>query len=436
MSRFAFALLAARLFAAQVPAFPGAEGFGAGTPGGRGGRVLVVTTLADSGPGSLRAACETGGPRVIVFGVSGIIDLKSELQLKEPFATIAGQSAPGDGICLRNYPLRIATHDVILRFIRSRLGTAAGQALDGLTVTDGGENVIIDHCSASWAVDENLSPSGRIRNITVQWCISSEGLMRSVHRKGVHSYGSLVRATGGVTLHHNLWAHNNGRNPMIGDAYHRKPWPTFDVRNNVTYDYGYQCLGTVTDFVSANYVANYIKPGPSTNPAKKPVSIAPTADAKFYIRDNFVEGRADLTGDNRLMFNITERKGRKLVTVVEEPFAAPPVTATPAREAFEAVLAGAGCTRPVRDAVDQRIVADVRNGAGRIIDTPEQAGGWPAYRSARPLPDNDGDGMPDQWERAHGLNPRDPKDAAADRDGDGYTSIEEYLNELAKPVRR
>lgn len=426
-----FTALAARLLAAQVPAFPGAEGFGASTPGGRGGKVLIVTNLNDSGPGSFRAACEASGPRIIVFEVSGIIPLKSELRIKEPYATIAGQTAPGDGICLRDYPLRIETHDVILRFIRSRLGTASGQALDALTVADGGENAIIDHCSASWAVDENLSPSGRIRNITVQWCISSEGLMHSIHPKGVHSYGSLTRGIGGITLHHNLWAHNNGRNPMIGDDYHRKPYPVFDVRNNVTYDYGYQCLGTVSDFLSANYVANYIKPGPSTNPDKKPISISYDADAKMYIAGNYIEGRPDLTGNNLQMFNITERKGRKLVTIADGPFEVPPVTATSAKEAFGAVLEGAGCTRPVRDAVDRRVVADVRKGAGRIIDSPGEVGGWPAYRSKKPLVDTDRDGIPDDWERAHGLNPRDPTDAAA-RHSSGYANLERYLNELAK----
>lgn len=209
-------------------ALPGAEGFGAETPGGRAGAVLIVNTLADTGPGSLRAAIETRGPRTIVFAVSGIIDLASPLTVRQPFLTLAGQSAPGDGICLRGYPFIIATHDVIVRYLRVRLGDRHKIQSDAFSIATPSRRVIVDHVSASWSVDETLSPSGDIQDITVQWSIIAESLLHSAHAKGKHGYGSLVPATGGVTLHHNLWAHHNGRNPRFGDNYGNGAPPIYD----------------------------------------------------------------------------------------------------------------------------------------------------------------------------------------------------------------
>jgi len=422
--------------AGALPAFPGAEGFGAATPGGRGGKVIFVRNLNDSGPGSLRAACETQGPRIIVCRVGGVIDLKSPLTIKEPFVTLAGQSAPGDGICLRGHGLVIDAHDVVIRFLRSRPGDISGKEVDAIAIGGDSRNVILDHCSASWSVDEVLSPSGAIADVTVQWCIISEGLNHSVHHKGAHGYGSLVRAVGGLTMHHNLWAHNSARNPRLGDNYGKPPYPIFDVRNNVMYDYGGICSGLTGDVLSANYVGNYIKPGPSSNVKHAPIVLSATADVKYYITGNFVEGHPEWTADNRAMFDRSEAKGRRLVTVVGEPFGAPKVTGGTARVAFLAVLENAGAARPVRDAVDARIVSEARRGAGAIIDSQWEVGGWPAYRSGGPPADSDRDGMPDEWEKARGLNLRDPADASADRDGDGYTNVEEYLNELARPTPR
>ncbi len=416
---------------AGLPAFPGAEGFGSTTPGGRGGKVIFVHNLNDSGPGSLRAACEANEPRIVVFRVAGVIDLKSAINVRAPFLTIAGQSAPGDGICLRGNALMIDTHDVVVRFLRVRPGDISGREVDAIAVGGESRNVILDHCSASWSVDEVLSPSGGIADVTVQWCIISEGLNHSVHRKGAHGYGSLVRAVGGVTFHHNLWAHNNARNPRLGDNYGKPPFPVFDIRNNVMYNYGSLCSGMTGDFLSANYIGNYIKPGLSSNLARAPIVFSAKADTKYFIARNFVEGRPEWTADNRKMFDRTENLGRKLVTVMPEPFDVPKVATTSAEAAYLAVLENAGATRPVRDAVDARIISEMRSGTGSIIDSQWEVGGWPVYRPGRPPADSDRDGMPDDWEKAHGMNPRNPADASADSDSDGYTNVEEYLNELA-----
>jgi len=373
---------------------------------------------------------------MVIFRVSGIIDLDHPIVLREPHITIAGQTARGDGICLRRHGLDIRTHDVIARFLRSRPGDLSGDEVDSISISGDSRNVILDHCSAGWSVDESLSPSGAIADITVQWCIIAEGLNHSVHGKGAHGYGSLVRAIGGVSLHHNLWAHNIARNPRLGDNYNKPPYPTFDVRNNVMYNYGGTCSGLTGDILSVNYVANYIRPGPSSNRRRGPIVFTPQADARYYLTGNVVEGRPELTADNTRMFDRTEANGRKLVTVVPDPFGVPKVTTSTAQAAYEAVLAGAGAILPLRDAVDQRIVSEVRNRAGSIIDSQWEVGGWPLYRSKPPLPDRDRDGMPDAWERAHGLNPDDPSDAGADRDRDGYTNLEEYLNQLAQTARQ
>jgi hypothetical protein len=402
-----------------TPAFPGAEGFGADTPGGRGGAVIAVTTLDDSGPGSFRAACEASGPRIVVFRVGGLIDLKKNVVIKNPNITIAAQTAPGDGICLRDHQLVIDTHDVVLRYLRSRPGDISGKEVDAISIAGSSRHVIADHCSATWSVDEALSPSGAISDITVQWCLIAEGLNKSVHSKGAHGYGSLVRAVGGLTMHHNLWAHNRGRNPRLGDNYGRPPYPTFDVRNNVIYDHGGPSV--TGDTFEANYVANYIKPGPSTG---RPQPIGPTDKAalKFYVDGNELSGK------------ITNELFAKMngVTVVAKPFTAPPVRTVSAEEAYKMVLEGVGATVPVRDPVDARIVAEVRNGSGGVVNSQKQVGGWPEYKSGAAPKDSDGDGIPDDWEKAHALNPKDPKDAVKMQPS-GYTAIEDYINSLAKP---
>jgi pectate lyase len=411
----------------EIPAFPGAEGFGATTPGGRGGKVLLVTNLNDDGPGSFRAACETEGPRIVIFRVSGLITLTKKLVVKNPYLTIAGQMAPGDGICLRNYTFVIATHDVVVRYLRSRLGDLSSQEDDSITLVAGAKNVVIDHCSATWSIDEALSLAGDVSNVTVQWCLIAEGLNHSKHSKGPHGYGSLSRANGPVTWHHNLWAHNDARNPRLGDNYGRPPFPTFDVRNNVIYDYGEIASGLTQGVLKVNYVGNCIRPGPSSK-VTTPIHIGGPSDLSFYIKDNIFEGNSALTADNSQFFDPIMIDGKRQVQTVVQPFDAPSVTTASALSALDAVLATVGASLPRRDSVDARIVSEVRQHKGSIIDSQQQVGGWPELKSATPPKDSDGDGMPDDWERRHGLNPRDPSDGPADKDHDGYTNLEEYLN--------
>src|SRR4051812_40601685 len=267
------------------PAPERAEGFGAETPGGRGGRRLAVTTLADAGAGSFRAAVETPGARTIEFRVAGLITLDSPLVIREPFVTIDGSTAPGNGVCIRGDEVTVRTHDVIVRHMRFRPGDISKREVDALNVAGDSHHVLIDHVSASWAVDEVLSASGAIHDVTIQWSIVAEGLNHSVHAKGAHGYGSLVRASGGVTLHHNLWAHNDSRNPRLGDNYGAPPFPTFDVRNNVIYDYGAIASGMTGDRLSANYVGNYIRPGPSSR-IRAPIVLTDTADVRYFVDGN------------------------------------------------------------------------------------------------------------------------------------------------------
>jgi pectate lyase len=414
---------------AALPAFPGAEGFGARVTGGRRGAVYEVTNLNDDGPGSLRDAVREGN-RTVVFRVAGTIALTRKLVLSRPNLTIAGQTTPGDGICLRNYTLEVSTRNVILRYLRSRLGDESRFEDDSINLRDA-HDVIVDHCSATWSIDEALSLAGNVSNVTVQWCLIAEPLNRSFHKKGAHGYGSLARANGPVTLHHNLWAHCNGRNPRLGDNYGRPPYPTFDVRNNVMYDYGATCTGLTQGKLRVNHVANYIKPGPSSR-ARYPIHVGAPSELRFFIRDNVVEGNEALTVDNARFFDPVEIDGRRQVETVAEPFAAPPVRTQTAREAYEAVLATVGASRPVRDPVDARIVDEVRRGGGKIIDSQKEVGGWPELRAGAAPVDSDHDGIPDDWEARHGLDPHDPSDAARPAaGGGGYTNLEVYLNELA-----
>ncbi|HET7537837.1 MAG TPA: hypothetical protein VFJ90_15365 [Candidatus Didemnitutus sp.] len=417
--------------AVALPAFPGAEGFGSTTPGGRGGRVLFVTNLNDSGSGSLRAACEAEGPRMVLFRTSGTIVLKRDITVKSPYLTIAGQSAPGDGICLRDYTLGVATHDVVIRYLRCRLGDESRQQSDSLDILHGASNVIFDHCSATWSVDECLSLSGNVSNVTVQWCLIGESLRQSVHQKGAHGYGSLSRANGPVSWHHNLWIHNDARNPRLGDNYGKGPtFPTFDVRNNVIYDFGEIASGLTQGNLKVNYVANYVRPGPSSK-ARTPIHIGNKpvdSEITFFLEGNIFEGHDDFTADNSKFVDDYVIDGKKQAQTTPQPFAVAPVKTYPADQALELVLTGVGATLPKRDAVDTRLIADARNHTGKLINSQKDVGGWPELKTAAALADSDNDGMPDVWEKEHHLNPNDPADAALDSDHDGYTNLEEYLN--------
>jgi pectate lyase len=421
----------------ELPAFPGAEGFGATTPGGRGGKVIFVTNLNDAGPGSLRAACVATGPRIIVFRVAGTIALKSPITIRSPYVTLATQTAPGDGICVRDGTFGVATHDVIIRFLRCRLGDIAGRQADSLDVLNGSRDVIFDHCSATWSVDETLSLSGDNQNITIQWCLIGESLRQSKHPKGAHGYGSLARANGPVTFHHNLWTHNDSRNPRLGDFYGRGPaFPTFDVRNNIIYDFGATASGLTQGKLKVNYVGNYIRPGPSST-ARTPITIGANSDLQFFIRENIFEGNDTLTVDNTRFFNAVELEEKtkdgatvmkREVRTVEQPFDAPRVTTVPAQNLLEWVLPTVGASLPKRDSVDSRLIDQLRNRTGKLIDSQAQVGGWPELKSGEVPLDSDQDGMPDAWEITHKLNPHDSADSSLDSDKDGYSNIEEYLN--------
>lgn len=426
--------LAAAPLPAGLPSFPGAEGFGATTPGGRGGRAIFVTNLDDSGPGSLRAACEAEGPRIVVFRVAGYIALKRPITVTQPFLTIAGQSAPGDGVCLRDASFGIATHDVIVRYLRCRLGDESGRQDDCLDLLGRAYHCILDHCSATWSVDECLSTSGDNQNCTIQWCLIGESLNQSKHAKGKHGYGSLARANGPVSWHHNLWIHNDARNPRLGDNYGRGGLhPTFDVRNNVMYNFGGTASGLTQGILKVNYVGNYLRPGPSSR-ATKPITVGHPSELTYYIRDNIFEGHDALTADNAQFFTTVEWEGKREVHLVATPFAAAPVTTVPARDALELVLASVGASRPRRDAVDRRLVDHVRTRTGKLINSQAEVGGWPVLSGA-PLPvDTDDDGLPDAWETARGLNPREAGDAAKLAPS-GYSHLEEYLNSLAGEAR-
>ena len=411
--------------ATKIPSFPGAEGAGARATGGRGGTVYEVTNLNDAGAGSLRDAVSEGN-RIVIFRVSGTIELKSRLTIAKPNITIAGQTAPGDGICLRDCDLYISTNNVIVRYLRVRLGDASRRQSDSITVWRGSSNVILDHCSATWSVDESLSLGGDVGDVTVQWCLIGEALRQSVHVKGRHCFGSLMRASGKVSLHHNLWVHNDSRNPRLGDTYGKMPSPTFDVRNNVMYDYGGTCSGSTQGVFNANYVGNYIKAGPSST-AKTPISVGGPSSMYFYINSNVWEGHDDYTADNNKFFNQTTFDGREQVHIVPNAFVIPPVKTTSAKDAYTAVLASVGASLPTRDAVDSRIIGQVKEVKGQMINSQNDVGGWPELKSTPAPLDTDHDGMPDSWERKHHLNPK-KADGALDSDKDGYTNIEEYLN--------
>jgi len=404
-----------------IPAFPGAEGFGADTRGGRGGRAIEVTNLNDSGPGSLRAACEAEGPRIVVFRVGGTIRLRSHLQITKPYIMIAGQTAPGGGILLRDAGLVIRTHDVVVRYLRVRVGESRVESAgsqDCLHLgkgkrTFGIHRIVVDHCSFSWGIDENTSAYGRVRDFTIQWCIISEGLRNSLHHKGPHSMGLLLgRDSRNCSIHHNLFAHNNARNPRLGAG--RR-----DIVNNVIHNWGSHAAG-FSEKPEVNFVGNYYKPGPNTGTGRPMISGQDIGT--LYLRDNVYPG------DHESQWDLVQSGAG--ATAAETSFYAPAVTTYAAEQAYGKVLDEAGCWYPMRDTVDERIIRDIRQGTGRIIDNPKQVGSFPDIAKGTPPPDGDHDGMPDAWEIEHGLNPRDGSDGDGDRDGDGYTNIEEYINSL------
>jgi pectate lyase len=398
-------------------AFPGAEGYGAYTKGGRGGKIFVVTNLNDSGPGSLREAVEAKGPRTVVFAVGGLIETTG-LDVREPYLTIAGQTAPGDGICIKkgagsaNAFNVSRTHDVILRYLRFRAGKNTGDVrCESFRISDS-DNVIVDHCSSSWGNPETFSIAGTVDRCTVQWCIISEG-----NNAQKHAFSTIL-AGDRSTWHHNLFAHMFSRVPRWGDI-----TVECDFRNNVLYDWGHTC--GYGDLRTLDYVNNYLRPGPSTTQRPPYFIIDPKValPASVYVNGNIMVGKSDVTSDNW--------KGVKGERALQAsmPFAAPPVQTQSAQEAFETVLQKSGANLPKRDAVDARAVSDARNGTGRIIDNENEVGGWPHYASGKTPVCTAGDGIPDDWKKAHGLSLADPN-AANRLNSEGYTELELYVNSL------
>jgi pectate lyase len=396
--------------------------------GGRGGRVITVTNLNDSGPGSLRAAVEAKGPRTVVFAVAGNIELASTLAITEPFLTIAGQTAPGGGVCLKNYDCTIAADHVVIRFLRVRPGDVAKKAVDGFSVGESSHYVILDHCSVSWSVDETLSVSGgNVGHVTVQWCLISESLSRSVHHKGPHGYGALVRADGDVSYHHNVFAHHGSRNPRPGtyeDAYKRGI--IFDFRNNLVYGWGSRAGYSSGDKTNMNYVGNYLKPNASSKTPNTAFSVGGRQATALYVAGNHLVGAIDANRDNWKMIEKADQAVK-----LNLPLPVAPVTTDPADDSLVAkLLATVGATLPMRDAVDDRVLRQVREGTGKIIDSQNDVGGWPALAPGRAPTDSDGDGMPDAWETQHGLDPKNASDGSAIVASTGYTNLEHYLNRL------
>jgi hypothetical protein len=440
---------------AQPLAFPGAEGFGRYTTGGRGGKVIVVNTLDDDGAGSFRKAVTAKGPRIVVFAVSGTIHLQSKLEIKGN-VTIAGQTAPGDGICLADYPVSLSGDNIIIRYLRFRMGDKNQNKgkVDGGGADDafGGtrrKNIVIDHCSMSWSTDEAFSVySGD--STTLQWNMISEPLNYSYHFETGdkdferHGYGGIW---GGkhTSAHHNLFAHCNSRNPRF-DGIRNIPEENVDFRNNVIYNWGGN-NAYAGEGGNYNIVNNYYRCGPETkknvmyqvvNPWNKPPAIP---YGKWFVEGNYVDGSHEVSSNNWLGVRMSEKNvDDPALAKATAPFAIVPVITQPAIEAFELVLKSVGCSLPNRDTLDERIINDVKQRKGRFIDV--QGGyphgtayeatvnAWPALKSLPALPDKDQDGMPDDWEAANKLNPADAGDAAVYTLDKQYTNVEVYINGL------
>jgi pectate lyase len=449
---FGIAILLVSETYAQQLAFPTAEGYGKYSIGGRGGVVYEVTNLKDSGEGSLRAAVEAQGPRTLVFRVSGNIELESPISIKNPYITIAGQTAPGDGICLKNHPLSIDADHVIVRYIRVRPGDISGKDYDAVSGRYT-KHIILDHISASWSIDECVSIY-HCDSITVQWCLISESLYGSNHVKGHHGFGGIWGSNYG-TYHHNLLAHHSSRNPRLasGSGF-------TDYRNNVIYNWGYQsCYGGEAQqkgnpkfhFSTFNIVANYYKPGPATQPGEVSQRIAnPSFRSEndyghWYIAENAVEGDPKITSENWNGGVQTKIALEKIK--LDKPWDAMPVRQQSAIQAYQSVLDNVGAILPKRDPIDKRIIDETRNGIATfegksykkeqsvahksaicgIIDSQVDVGGWPILKSAPAPIDTDHDGMPDAWEDAHNLDKENPEDRNTTA-SDGYTMLEKYLN--------
>ncbi len=450
--------------ASGVPAFPGAEGFGANTVGGRGGKVYEVTNTSDSGAGSLRSCVEASGPRTCVFRTGGLITLKSPLTIRNPYITIAGQTAPGGGITLRTAGtgdvFDTKTSQVIMRYLTVRPGPGGSDhgdqiASNGVALHD----IMLDHMTYSWGVDSDIETWYRVVDMTIQWSMISEALDCSTHPKGCHSKGLMLggyagsesknsRGSENISVLHNLMAHDADRTPLM------QLCGTAQVINNVTYnptwtfahqqDNCYVPSGGSPYISRINWIGNYHKKGPDST-SSSDLKVVPaesgtySGGAQVYVHGNIGPSR---TSDTQADSNWVDSGSRKFI--VTTPANAPAVTTTDAQTAYTSVLNDAGNSRGLdcngswynrRDAIDARVVNDVRNGTGHIIDDPSQVGGWITPASGVACADGDHDGMPDAWEARYGLNAGSAADGAADSDGDGYTNLEE-VSERDRPCGR
>lgn len=470
-------------------AFPGAEGFGRYTTGGRGGKVYYVTTLQDgTHEGTLRYALSQQGPRTIIFNVAGTITLKRNLKITNGDLTIAGQTAPGQGICIAGYPVTLHADNIIIRYLRFRVGNESGGEPDGLAGSRN-KNVIIDHCSISWSVDECCSIYGG-ENLTVQWCLISESLRTAGHSKGKHGYGAIWGGTK-ASFHHNLLAHHESRVPRLGPHASTQENEYVDMRNNVFYNWaGEGCYGG--EGMKVNIVNNYYKPGPAT-PRNSKISYRIAAigvrtteyctgrDGKpnvwkpmehvwgrYYVNGNVIDGNPEVTKDNwtkgiyeqinnaNCDFTFTEQVKNEIR--LHTPLETDVITTHSASQAYRLVLAYAGCAKN-RDIIDSRIVEETRNGTATyfgsispdakkfpgLIDLPDDAkpdgavSAWPElsnqHTKLSSIIDSDGDGMPDEWEIDNNLNPNDASDSIKTTlSEEGYTNLEVYLNSLVETI--
>lgn len=474
-------------FGENIPAFPGAEGFGRYTTGGRGGKVYYVSTLEDNNEeGSIRYAISQSGSRTIVFNVAGTIFLKSDLKILNGDLTIAGQTAPSQGICIAGYPVTLNSDNIIIRYIRFRVGNESEGDPDGLGGSKN-KNVIIDHCSISWSVDECCSIYGG-ENLTVQWCIISESLRTAGHSKGKHGYGAIW---GGAraSFHHNLMAHHESRTPRLGPHPSTQDREYMDMRNNVFYNWaGNGCYGG--EGMHVNIVNNYYKPGPATPKDSivryriagigvrtteyctgidgKPNVWKPMEHiwGKFYVDGNIIEGYPDVSKDNwtkgiyeqinNVQCDNTFNDKVKREIRLEYPLETDVISTHTAEQAFDLVLKYAGCSKE-RDKIDSRIVEETKNGKASyygsissdadkypgLIDLPNDVklqsefSAWPKLDYGvkyHIVEDSDGDGIPDEWELANDLNPYDGVDGNKNDLSSEYTNLEVYLNSLVKDI--
>lgn len=464
-----------------VKAFPGAEGGAKYVTGGRGGKVLHVTSLKDDGSeGTLRWALSRNYPRIIVFDVSGIIELTKRLEIKYNDVTVAGQTAPGDGICIKNYSTYIGADNVILRFLRFRMGDEKKTEDDAIWGRNQ-KNIMIDHCSMSWSTDE-CSSFYNNENFTMQWCMLGESLRVSVHGKGTHGYGGIWGGTY-ASFHHNVILHHDSRNPRLCGPRFRTGCPvdeeSVDLRNNVFYNWGSNC-GYAGEGGRYNFVNNYYKPGPASKskdrffqPYAYSTSGSSTGSEElqagsiglFYVEGNYMEGKGenyDFEGiknfkaqNNTVFYRTTQDGGQEECRVMDETTmrtntmfelgTMTEINTHTANDAYDVCLKYAGASFS-RDAIDARYVREIAgktytytgsNGSTNgLIDSQKDVGGYPEYKSKAKPKDRDNDGMPDMWEEAHGLNPDDASDAVENTIDSRYNNIEVYINNLVHYIMK